>query len=285
MQGFLCLKLQEKILQFKCLTASIVDSMHRPINCLEQHSQMSLVDQAKRSAAYSAVDDYVRDGFVLGIGSGSTIVFAVERLAQRVKSESLNVICVPTSFQAKNLIVQHNLPLSDLTRHPVLDVAIDGADEVDSRLNCIKGGGGAHTQEKLVAFNSRAFVVIADYRKLSEKLGRVWRTGIPVEVLPLAVVPAMRRMEEMGGKVVIRTEAMKGNSPTVTDNGNWILDVDFGELEVDKVKQLDINLHMVPGVVETGLFVEMAHRAYFGNADGSVNAVDRSLGVSWKQIG
>jgi ribose 5-phosphate isomerase A len=237
---------------------------------------LSLIDQAKRSAARSAVDDYVRDGQVVGIGSGSTIVFAVDRIAERVKAENLNIICVPTSFQAKNLIVENGLTLSDLSRHPVLDVAIDGADECDERLNCIKGGGGAQTQEKLVAFNAKIFVVIADYRKKSKRLGQQWKQGVPIEVLPLAVTPVSQKIQnELKGRVVIRREPRKAGSWTITDNGNAILDVDFGEIDPSAVGELDVKLHMIPGVVETGLFVNMTSRAYFGNADGTVEVVDK----------
>lgn len=113
--------------------------------CLSVHSSMSL-EAAKRIAAAKAVDEHVRNKLKIGIGSGSTIVYAVQRLAERVKSENLDIICVPTSFQAKQLILEHKLVLGELATHPELDVAIDGADECDARLNCIKGGGGCLLQ-------------------------------------------------------------------------------------------------------------------------------------------
>lgn len=104
------------------------------------------LESAKKGAAEKAVNEHVKNNTVIGIGSGSTIVYAVNRLAERVKAENLNVICIPTSFQAKQLILDHNLKLGELAVHPVLDVAIDGADECDRRLNCIKGGGGCLLQ-------------------------------------------------------------------------------------------------------------------------------------------
>lgn len=124
---------------------------------------------------------------MIGIGSGSTIVFAVERLAHRVSSEHLKVTCIPTSYQAVQLIRQHSLTQSDLSANPVLDIAFDGADEVDANLVLIKGGGGCHTQEKVVAAASKRLIVIADYRKNSVYLGDNWNY-IPVEVLPMAHV-------------------------------------------------------------------------------------------------
>jgi ribose 5-phosphate isomerase A len=142
-------------------------------------SGSDLVEVSKKLAAFAAVDEFVRDGMKIGVGSGSTVVYVVERIVARVKTEGLNLVCVPTSFQAVQLInggeisletfvfVQVNnqtiggLSLGDLSRFPVLDVAIDGADEVDAQLNLIKGGGGCLTQEKIIASNAKKFVVVA----------------------------------------------------------------------------------------------------------------------------
>jgi len=132
----------------------------------------NLIEQAKKKAAYAAIDDFVADHMILGIGSGSTVVYAVERLVQRVKAEKLDIICIPTSFQSQQLIVEGGLILGDLSRYPEIDVVIDGADEVDLHLNLIKGGGGCQTQEKIIASNSKQLVIIADYRKESKKLVR-----------------------------------------------------------------------------------------------------------------
>jgi ribose 5-phosphate isomerase A len=145
-------------------------------------------ERAKKLAAYTAVNRHVVDGQRIGIGSGSTVVYAVERLAARVREEKLRVTCVPTSFQSRALIIDAGLTLSDLNATPELDICIDGADEVDNNLNLIKGGGACHLQEKMVACSAREFIVICDYRKRSEKLGQTWRRGIPVEVSSVGYV-------------------------------------------------------------------------------------------------
>jgi len=165
------------------------------------------------------------------------------------------------------LIVKHGLKLSNLAMTPELDIAIDGADEVDAELNCIKGGGGCHVQEKTVASCAKRFVVVADYRKQARKLGQQWKRGVPIEVLPFAYVPIMKKIEQLGGKPVLRMAKSKAG-PCVSDNGNFIIDADFGV--VDNPAVLNAALIELVGVVDTGLFVGMAEKAYFGQADGSV---------------
>ncbi|XP_014914041.1 ribose-5-phosphate isomerase [Poecilia latipinna] len=233
-----------------------------------QSAAANMAEEAKKLAAYSAVDNNVQNNQVVGVGSGSTIVYAVDRLAERVRQEKLNIVCVPTSFQARQLILQHGLALSDLERHPELDVAIDGADEVDAQLTLIKGGGGCLTQEKIVAGNSKCFVVIADYRKDSSVLGEQWKKGVPIEVIPMAYVPVSRVIaKRFGGEVNLRMAVSKAG-PVVTDNSNFILDWKFED--VQNWSEVNTAIKMIPGVVETGLFVNMAERAYFGMEDGSV---------------
>ncbi|XP_034015772.1 ribose-5-phosphate isomerase [Thalassophryne amazonica] len=227
-----------------------------------------MAEEAKKLAAYAAVDNHVQNNQVVGVGSGSTVVYAVERLAERVRQEKLNIVCVPTSFQARQLIVQHSLSLSDLDRHPELDVAIDGADEVDSDLTLIKGGGGCLTQEKIVAGCAKHFIVIADYRKDSHSLGQQWKKGVPIEVIPMAYVPISRMItKRFGGETNLRMAVSKAG-PVVTDNTNFILDWKFES--VQNWKEVNPAIKMIPGVVETGLFVDMAEIAYFGMEDGSV---------------
>ncbi|KAM9143582.1 ribose-5-phosphate isomerase isoform 1-T1 [Pangshura tecta] len=179
-----------------------------PRRQLGRRSDMS--EEAKRAAARAAVDNHAQNNQVLGIGSGSTIVPVVLRLAERVKQENLNIVCIPTSFQARQLILQNGLSLSDLDRHPELDVAIDGADEVDSDLSLIKGGGGCLTQEKIVAGYAKCFVVVADYRKNSKNLGEQWKKGIPIEVIPMAYVPVTRALtRKFGGVAELRMAVRK----------------------------------------------------------------------------
>eukprot|EP00117_Sycon_ciliatum_P041927 scpid87817/ scgid30582/ Ribose-5-phosphate isomerase; Phosphoriboisomerase len=230
---------------------------------------MSTVEQAKRAAAFMAVDQHVQNNTVVGVGSGSTVVYAVERLTERVKNENLQLKCVPTSFQARQLIISNNLVLADLETCPELDVAIDGADEVDAHLSCIKGGGGCQTQEKVVAAAAKKFVVVADYRKDSERLGQQWEKGLPVEVVPFAYKPVAIKMERMGFEPVLRMAKNKAG-PVITDNGNVILDVKFDATQERDWKQVESNINNVAGVVEVGLFVGMANVAYFGMEDGTV---------------
>lgn len=233
---------------------------------------MSLLQEAKKIAAYNAIDNHVICGYTVGIGSGSTVVFAVERLAERVKCEKLNVKCVPTSFQARQLILQNHLTLTDLEVNPVLDVCIDGADEVDSQLNLIKGGGGCLLQEKIVASCAKELIIIADYTKDSILLGSQYKKGIPIEVTPMAYMPIKNHIEKMfGGSVELRT-AVKKAGPVITDNGNFILDWKDFKQDVNW-GAINTQLIQIPGVVETGLFIKMASKIYFGMSDGTVKVV------------
>lgn len=229
---------------------------------------MSL-EAAKQVAACRAVDEFVTDNCIFGVGSGSTVVYAVQRLAERVECENLKVTCIPTSFQAKQLILKHNLVLGDLDTSPVIDVTIDGADEVDANMTLIKGGGGCLLQEKIVASCSKKLIVIADYTKDSVKLGDRYKKGIPIEVVPMAYVPIKEKIVSMfGGEVKLRAAVAKAG-PVVTDNGNFILDWSFKHQDLDWEK-VNIAIKMIPGVVETGLFVNMCLKAYFGQAEGNV---------------
>jgi len=236
------------------------------------------VEAAKQLAGVTAVDNHVtRETRVVGIGSGSTIVYAVQRLAERVREEGLDLRCIPTSFQARQLVQQHGLVLGDLETHPAIDVTIDGCDECDSSMTLIKGGGGCQTQEKVVAAYSKELVIIADYRKKSEVLGTAW-DYVPLEVLPLAYRPVMNRIEEkLGGKCKVRMAKAKAG-PVVTDNGCMLLDWYWAEGAAASTAMdwaaTDALLHAMPGLLETGLFVGMATKAYFGMEDGTVT--DRS---------
>ncbi|XP_043206075.1 ribose-5-phosphate isomerase-like isoform X2 [Amphibalanus amphitrite] len=228
----------------------------------------SAVEEGKKKAAYIAVDKFVQDNQKIGIGSGSTIVYAVDRLAERVSAEGLRVQCVPTSFQARQLVTARALPLTDLEQCPRLDLAIDGADEVDRDRVCIKGGGGCLAQEKIVAAAAQRFVVIADTSKRSQRLGDHWKRGVPIEVLPMAYRTVQLAIEgRHGGTAPLRLAKQKAG-PVVTDNGNLLLDWLFPDGDHDW-KTLSVQLKMIPGVVETGLFVDMAECVIFGGPDGT----------------
>lgn len=232
--------------------------------------EMSTIEAAKNLAGRAAVDNHISaDTRVVGIGSGSTIVYAVSRLAERVKQEGLVIRCVPTSFQARQLIVANGLELTDLEREPRIEVTIDGCDEADTQLSLIKGGGGCQTQEKIVAEYSDKFVVIADYRKQSERLGEAW-DYVPIEVVPMAYKPVMNKIEtQMGGAVKLRMAKNKAG-PVVTDNGGLVLDWFWDKERAMDWAETNTRLATMAGVVETGLFVSMASVAYFGMEDGSV---------------
>ncbi|KAJ3111907.1 hypothetical protein HDU96_005163 [Phlyctochytrium bullatum] len=168
-------------------------------------------------------------------------------------------------MSARQLINEAELPLAELNSFPEIEVAFDGADEVDANLNCIKGGGGCHLQEKLVASAAKKFVVVADSRKDSHVLGTKWKKGVPVEVIPLAYRSVQRQLAALGGKPLLRMAIQKAG-PVVTDNGNFIIDVDFGAIADPAA--LHLAMIQIPGVVETGLFCNMASVAYFGGEDG-----------------
>jgi len=222
----------------------------------------------KRFACIQAVDENIKDGMKVGIGSGSTIVFAVEHLKARAAKENLKIICIPTSFQARELILQSGLTFGDLNDYPELDVAIDGADEVDSNLNCIKGGGACHFMEKLVASAAKRFVVVADDRKNQQVLGTTWKQGVPLEVAPNAYRLVMNKVSALGGKPTLRMCTGGKAGPVVTDNGNFVVDADFGRI-LDP-GALNAQLVLIAGIIETGLFVGMASKCYFGTNDGRV---------------
>lgn len=242
-------------------------------------SPTSPVEMAKRLAARKAVDDYVKSGMDVGIGSGSTIVYGIQRLAERVWGEErLSIRCVPTSFQSKQLCSDAGIPLTELSPScPSLDVTIDGADEVDPSLDCIKGGGGCQTLEKVVAAAASTFVVVVDYSKRSDRLLTVWRKGIPVEVLALALTPVEASLRAMGGKPVLRMGAPAKAGPAVTDNGNLILDVDFGGGAglLEDPALLHTRIKGLPGVVETGIFPGMIKAVIYGEKDGTITMVER----------
>ena len=221
------------------------------------------IEKEKRNAALEAVK-HVKDGFIVGLGSGSTAAYAVEELGNRIKHETLHVLGVPTSYQALLLAVNHKIQITTLEEHPILDLTIDGADQIDEELNLIKGMGGALAREKIVAFASKKLVIVADETKKVKVLGEN-NHPVPIEVMPLAVPIVMRKIREIGGKPILR-EGTKKVGPVITDNGNVIIDVDFGLIH--NPEKLERELKMLSGVVETGLFVKMAKLVFVGKRSG-----------------
>lgn len=193
----------------------------------------------------------VQSGSIVGLGTGSTTAYAIQALGDRLKSGDLKEIKgVPTSFQAIVLARQYGIPLVTLDEIDHIDIAIDGADEVDPHKNLIKGGGAAHTQEKIVDSLADQFIVVVDSGKLVEQLGSTFL--LPVEVIPMAVTPVMRAIVKLGGKPELRMGVKKAG-PVVTDQGNLVIDVKFDR--IDDPADLEKTLNNIPGVLENGLFV------------------------------
>ena len=226
-----------------------------------------LIELGKKKAAIKAVEENVRENMIIGIGSGSTVVYAVNKIGELNREKDLNLKCIPSSFQSYQLIIENGLNLVSLDQYPEIDLDIDGADEVDKNLNLIKGGGGCLVQEKILASNSKNIIIIADFRKNSEYLGQNWKKGVPIEVIPMAYVPIMKKLEKIGGKPKLRMAQSK-MGPLVSDNGNFIIDTDFGIIE--NPKALNDKILIIPGVVDTGFFIGMAAKAYIGQEDGNV---------------
>ena len=231
---------------------------------------MTPSDNAKRAAGEAAAQ-LVADGMRLGLGTGSTTAFAIEAIGRRVREESLNVVGVPTSFAAERLAREHGVPittLDDLAQSGAalsLDLAIDGADEVDPDLNLIKGRGAAHTREKIVASLAERFVVLIDPSKEVDQLGT--RMPVPVEVLPMAEASVSKALRSLGGEPVLRMGRRK-DGPVVSDQGFWIVDARFETIA--NPAGLAAAISQIPGVLDHGLFIGMATDVFVGEADGSV---------------
>ena len=216
--------------------------------------------QEKQNAADAAVA-HVQDGFVVGLGSGSTAALAIQAIGERVKKESLHILGIPTSSQAFQVAVECGIQITTLDEHPNIDVTIDGADQLTDELCLIKGGGAALLREKIVASASKLNIIIADGAKEVRYLGEK-NQFVPVEVLPFALAPVKQKIAALGGKSVVRE--VKGKlGPVITDNGNAVLDAYFGE--IPDPAGLEVKLKMLPGVIETGLFVGLTDIAYVGS--------------------
>jgi ribose 5-phosphate isomerase A len=193
----------------------------------------------------------VKSNSIVGLGSGSTAALAIEYIGERlVSGEISNIVGVPTSFQAEVLAKKYGIPLTTLDAIDHIDIAIDGADEVDPQKNLIKGGGAAHTREKVVDSLADVFVVVVDGNKLVDKLGSTFL--LPVEVIPMAVAPVIKQLAKLGGKPELRM-AIRKAGPVVTDQGNLVVDVKFESIE--NPAELEKIINNIPGVLENGLFI------------------------------
>ncbi len=242
-----------------------------PERALRPHASptQSTLEACKKRAARSAVAFVLRqhpDARVIGIGSGSTIRFVIQYLGQLTAQGALSphVLYVPTSRATSALLQEAGLRCTTLDQHDHVDVGIDGADAIDPQLNCIKGGGGAHWQEKRVASRARLWVLVADHTKLAPALGTRWSQGIPLEVVPHQWPQVAQAVDQLGGRAALRRS--RQGQAVVTDQGNSIVDAQFDTFDP---AALDSKLAALPGVLATGLFLQMADYAFVGMPDGS----------------
>ena len=217
-------------------------------------------DTEKAAAARKSIE-YVKDGMVVGLGSGSTATFAIKFLGEQVR-DGLKIRGIPTSRASEELARSLNIPLTTFDEVGYTDVTIDGADEVAPGLALIKGGGGALLHEKIVAAASRRLVIVADEHKLVKLLGRF---PLPVEVIPFAAAPIKKQLEEIGAHPVLRNAQQGG--PYITDEGNYIFDCHYGEIKDPAAVALAIKT--MTGVVEHGLFLGLASVAIVAGPDGA----------------
>lgn len=221
----------------------------------------------KKLAAEKAVT-YVKDGMLVGLGTGTTSLFAIEALGQMVK-EGLSIKAVASSIRSEDLSRKAGIQLISFSEVKELDLYIDGADEVDKERNLIKGGGGALLREKILAFNSKEFIVIVDDTKLVDQLGKF---PLPVEIIPFAFELTLKHLENSGCKASIRLD--KGKHYT-TDNGNLIADCAFNK--ISDADQLNLWINTIPGVVENGLFPQtLVGKIIVGYENGEVSLIERS---------
>ncbi|WP_299847332.1 ribose-5-phosphate isomerase RpiA [uncultured Roseovarius sp.] len=239
--------------------------------------ELSPIDKAKFVAAKRAVD-FVEDGMRVGLGTGSTAAWMVRCLGEMVRDDGLNIRGVPTSTRTADLAREVGIEVISLDEAKWLDVTIDGADEFDANLNLIKGGGGALLQEKIVATASDQMIVIADVGKEVESLGAF---PLPVEVIPFGwqttkslIEELLISMDVLGRDTTLR---MNGESPFVTDEGNYILDLHLGR--IGNAQQLSLAMNQMPGVVENGLFIDICDVVVLGYGDGRVETRDINQGT------
>lgn len=214
----------------------------------------------KKIAGYEAAKQ-VKDGEVVGLGTGSTTHYFINRLGERIISEEIEILGIPTSYQSFFIARDSGIQLTTLEEHDI-DIAVDGADEVDPNFNLIKGGGAAHTIEKVVDNAARKFIVIVDESKMVEELGRF---PVPVEVIPQALKVVKKSLMELDGVPSLRM-AQKKDGPVITDNGNFIIDTKFEK--IIEPSQLEKDVNHIPGVLDNGIFSNIVDEVIIGTSNG-----------------
>ena len=223
----------------------------------------------KKAVAEAAVDE-VTNNMIVGLGSGSTAAIMIKTLSNKIKAGELkNIRGVPTSFQSEVLALELGIPLIDLVSVTQIDLAIDGADEVNPDYQLIKGGGACHVREKLVASKANKLLIVVDQTKLVENLNKVF--PLPVEVLPSAWKQVKDVIEKMDAKCKLRM-AEKKAGPIVTDEGNLILDVLFNG-GINNPKEIELKINNIPGVLENGLFVDLTYKVLVGKVENNQTVV------------
>jgi len=228
-------------------------------------------DRAKKAAGIAAAQ-FVESGMQIGLGTGSTAAFALEELARRITEEDLRITGIPTSFASYQLARRLRIPLLTLDDVAQLDIAIDGADEVDPEFRLIKGRGAAMTREKVVANLAGRFIVLIDPTKKVDRLGS--QAPVPVEVIPLARNPVSKMLLDFGGRPELRIGISK-DGPVITDQGFWVVDVHFDEDGIPNPEALNRLLNDNPGVLGHGLFLDQATDVLVGEPGGDVTHLQR----------
>lgn len=220
------------------------------------------VDDQKRQAAQAALN-HLSDGICLGVGTGSTVEIFIDLLVEKVNSENLSITTVPSSHATELRLHDVGLSTVPLGSATSLALAVDGADEVDPKLNLIKGGGAALLREKILASLAQQLIIIVDKRKLVKKLGTTM--PVPVEILPEALTFTMDQIQHVGGSPMLRQGERKAG-PVITDNGNFIIDVTFSD--IPNPAKLEKQLNAIPGILENGIFPDHADLVYIGTDKG-----------------
>lgn len=216
-------------------------------------------EQLKKIASEKATEE-IREGMVVGLGTGSTVYYALLKIGTMVR-DGLNIIGVPTSSGTEKIATEQGIPLSTLAAHPIIELTIDGADEVDAHLNLIKGGGAALVREKIIANASRRILIVVDESKISRVLGTSF--ALPVEIVQFGWESTKREVDNICEQSEIRGGIQ---NPLITDNGNYILDCHFNGIQ--EPEKVELQLNNIPGVVENGIFVNRADKVIIGTPDG-----------------
>ena len=220
-------------------------------------------ENLKKIAAEKATEN-VKSGMIVGLGTGSTVYYALLKLGERVR-EGLDIVGIPTSAGTEEIAIAQQIPLTTLAAHPTIDLTIDGADEVDARLNLIKGGGAALVREKIIANTSKRILIVVDESKVSHRLGTTF--PLPVEIVRFGWEATQAEVNRICGRSTRRlAPAHNTDQPLITDNGNYILDCHFDG--IPEPERVELELNNIPGVVENGIFVNRADQIIIGTPSG-----------------